>query len=169
MAQPPRRRRWLPILAGIAILLCFIVIGGIIAMVTIVRHTVNVQAVEGTDAESEFAKVRAQFPDRAPLLEVRPGGHPRFVVHRAAPGSQPGRIDTLHLLAWDPDDQKLARVSLPFWFLRLKSTPIELSSYTSGLDEDGVKFSAEDVEQHGPGIILDHTNSSGERVLFWAQ
>ncbi|MCA1584816.1 MAG: hypothetical protein LC791_08610 [Acidobacteria bacterium] len=77
--------------------------------------------------------------------------------------------DTLHVLAWDPDEERLARISLPFWLLRMKSTPIELAAYASGLDDEGVELSAEDIEKYGPGIVLDHTTSSGERVLFWAQ
>jgi hypothetical protein len=95
-------------------------------------------------------------------------GRPRHAtdIADAVPGR---RLDTLHVLAWDPDEGKLAKVSLPFWFLRLKSTPIELSAYASGFDDEGVSLRAEDIEKYGPGVILDYSTPSGERVLLWAQ
>ena len=60
-------------------------------------------------------------------------------------------------------------LSIPFWVLRLKTTPIQFSSYASGFDENGVKLRPEDIERHGAGIILDTNTPKGERVLLWAQ
>ena len=71
--------------------------------------------------------------DAPPLLELtqRPAG-----VHGRTPTRsrlQNTQLQTLHVLAWDPDDEKLARVAVPFWLLRLKSSRFEFSAYASGL------------------------------------
>ncbi len=168
MAERPRRR-WLPIVAGIGVLLLFLAVGAIFAVVTLVRESLDIQAASGENATVEFDKVRAQFGQRAPLLEVAESGRPRYSAERVG-SAEPGRqLETLHVLAWDPDEGRLARFRLPFWFLRLKSTPIEFSAYASGLDDEGVSLRAEDIEKYGPGVILDYSTPSGERVLFWAQ
>jgi hypothetical protein len=72
-------------------------------------------------------------------------------------------------MVWDDDDERLMSFSMPFWLLRMKSTPIEFSSYASGMDDGGVDLRPEDIEKYGPGIILDTTSRQGERVLLWAQ
>lgn len=170
--MPPdarRRRRWLPILAGVGILLAFIVVGVIFVVAAFVRDRVDIETTSDTVATSEFDRVKSQFPGRTPLLELTPGGRPRYTEPRTIQPPATGHLETLHVLAWDPDERKLARFSLPFWLLRMKSTPIELGAYASGLDDEGVQLRPEDIEKYGPGIVLDHTTTSGERVLFWAQ
>jgi hypothetical protein len=162
------QRRWPHIVAGLAILVAFLAVGGIFAVVTWVRESVDITETTGEDATGAFDKVRAQFGGRMPLLEVTDRGKPRYAAQTV--DEVPGRkLETLHVLAWDPDEGKLARVSLPFWFLRLKSSPIEFSAHASGLDDEGVSLRAEDIEKYGPGVILDHSTPSGERVLLWAQ
>jgi hypothetical protein len=32
-----------------------------------------------------------------------------------------------------------------------------------------LNLTADDLERRGPGLILDHKEASGERVLVWAQ
>ncbi len=59
--------------------------------------------------------------------------------------------------------------SLPFWLLRMKSGPIRISAYQQGWDDRGVSFRVEDIEKHGPGIIVDVTEPNQGRVLIWAQ
>ena len=168
MTQPSRRRRWLPILAGVGILLVFLCIGAVIAVVSVVRETVHVDAIAESDATSEFDKVRAQFAGRAPLLEFAEGGRPQVSESAREAGASTARLDAMNMLAWDPKERRLVRFSLPFWLLRLKSGPIAFSGYASGLD-DRVSLRVEDIERYGPGIIVDHTTPSGQRVLFWAQ
>jgi hypothetical protein len=37
------------------------------------------------------------------------------------------------------------------------------------MDDEGVDLRPEDIEKFGPGIVLDTTSPSGERVLVWTQ
>ena len=96
-------------------------------------------------------------------------GEPAFVAGRKDEPRSTAEIARLHLMAWDDDDQQLVTFSLPFWLLRMKSGPIGFSSYDSGFER--VSLSAEDIERHGPGLILDSSeNDRGRgRVLIWAE
>jgi len=85
-----------------------------------------------------------------------------------APASNTG-ITTLHVIAWDSDERRLAKFDIPWWMLRLKSGTISFGSYASGLDDAGVKLSPRDIERHGPGILLDFTERREGRVLVWAE
>lgn len=162
------KRRWPYILLGVAVLLVFVGIGAIVVMVAWFQENLQVDETTQGEAAVEFERVRERFPGREPLLELH-DGMPRYTKERDAPAAAQGGLSTFHILVWDPADEQLARISLPFWFLRLKSDPIRFSAYAAGLDEEGVTLRPEDIERYGPGIILDTTTRAGERVLLWAQ
>lgn len=166
---PPKpKRRWIPIVLGIVFLLFVLGVGAVIFSVAWFRQQVQVTEVSATGASEQFDAIRARFAGKQPLLELH-DGEPRFVKERPTEPRSTVQITTLHLLAWDEDDEELVRFSLPFWLLRMKSGPIGFSSYDSGLDR--VSLSADDIERHGPGLILDASeNDRGRgRVLIWAE
>ena len=164
-----KRRNWLWIILGVFIVLIFVGIGAIIATTAWVSQNLTITEASGDAALKEFDEVRARFSSRPPLLEMR-NGRPAYTAG-APPTASPAAasVERLHVLVWDPDENRLANISVPFWFLRLKSGPIEFSSYASGLDHEGVNLKPEEIERHGPGIILDATSADGERFLLWAQ
>lgn len=159
-------RRWGPILFGVGVLLVFLAIGGILFSVSWMREHVVVEDAAASSADASFGEVRKRFADKAPLVEIRRSGTRRNVPPEDAPRT---KLATLHVLAWDPEDEKMARVQLPFWLLRLKETPIQFGTYASGLDEIGVSLTAAEIERYGPGIVVDVEMSSGERALIWAK
>jgi hypothetical protein len=73
------------------------------------------------------------------------------------------------VMAWDDEEGQLVAFSLPFWLLRMKSGPIRLSAYSQGWDDRGVSFRIEDLERHGPGLVLDVQERREGRVLIWAE
>jgi hypothetical protein len=146
----------------------FVGIGAIIAISAVVQQNMEVTDTDVSGAEAEFEKVRQQFPDRPPLLDFK-DGQPSYAAGRPDPARPRTDLQTLHVVAWDPDDKRLAKFAIPFWLLRFKATPIEFSSYASGLDDNHVNLRVEEVERYGAGIILDAAMPSGERVLLWAQ
>ena len=157
--------RWAQVLIGVAIVAVFLGIGAIIAVTAYFSNNVVVSTSSSGQADEEFEKIRQRFKGQLPLIELKDGNAVRSNP-RTATGS--GGLTTLHILAWDSDEEKLATVNVPWWVLRLKSGPIRFSSYTTGLDDDGVKLTPEDIERGGPGIILEATGRRGERVLLWA-
>jgi hypothetical protein len=164
-----KRRNWPWILFGIGVVIVVIGIAAIVATTAWVQQNLTVQESNEVDAEREFDAVRERFAGRPPLLELR-DGRPAYTGGKPPePQAQPGSVDRLNVLVWDPGDRRLASFAVPFWFLRLKSGPIEFSSYASGMDEEGVDLRPEDIEKFGPGIIIDTASPSGERVLVWTQ
>ena len=161
--------RWAQVLIGVAIIAVFLGIGAIIAVTAWVSQNVVVNSSNSGQADDEFEKVRQRFKGQSPLLEMK-DGVPHYVAARGeATSSERRQLTTLHILAWDAHDEKLATVSVPWWILRLKSGPIRFSSYASGFDDGGVSLTPEDIEKHGSGIIMDTTGRRGERVILWAE
>lgn len=160
--------RWAQVLIGIAIVAVFVGIGAVIAVTAYFREHIVVNASSAREVDDAFAKVRQQFNGQPPLIEMR-DGVPHYNETRSPAPPAEQTLHTLHVLAWDPDDEKLATVDIPWWVLRLKSGPIRFSSYASGFDDGGVKLRPEDIERHGPGIIVEMTVRDGGRVLLWAQ
>jgi hypothetical protein len=162
-----KRRNWILVAFGIAVLLVFVGIGAIVAVTAWFQQNLSMQQTTAGDAQSQFDSVRQQYPNRAPLLEMR-DGKPAYSGNRPAAGPR-AALETLHVMVWDDDEERLMSFSIPFWLLRMKSTPIQLSSYASGMDDNGVDLRPEDIEKYGAGIILDTASRSGERILLWAQ
>lgn len=160
--------RWAQVLIGVGIVAVFLGIGAIIAITAYFSQNVVVNSASGREADDEFEKVRQRFKGQVPLVELREG-----VMVRSNPRTPPaggsGQLTTLHILAWDAEDEKIAAVTVPWWVVRLKSGPIRFSTYSTGLDDEGVRLTPEDIERAGPGIILEATGHRGERVLLWAE
>ena len=63
----------------------------------------------------------------------------------------------------------MVRVSIPFWIVRMKmrGTTIDLNGKHMNLED--LRLTAEDLERFGPTLIVDHENTTGERVLVWSE
>ncbi len=168
-AQPPKKKqKWIPIVLGILFLFVLLAIGGIVFVVSFMRQNIDIASMSATSAYEEFEKVRARFAGQQPLIRIV-DGRPQYVDERATASSSTGPLKSMHVMAWDDDEQKLVTFSLPFWLLRLKSGPIQLSAYSQGWDDRGVSFRIEDLERHGPGLLLDVNERTEGRVIIWAE
>ena len=98
----------------------FVGIGAVIATVAWFQENMEVASSTPRDAETEFEIVRQKFGGREPLLEMH-DGVPRFTKAReSASSSLASSLETLNVLVWDPDEEKVFRIRLPFWLMRLK-------------------------------------------------
>lgn len=164
-----KRRKWLPIVAGVAIVLVFLAIGAAVVAMAWFRENVQVEkGASEASAITAFDEALKAFPDRRPLLELH-DDRTMQLVPGVESRKNPGTVSALNILVWDPDEQALARVSIPMWLLRLKSGPIELSQHIGDLGRSSARVTAEDIERHGPGVLFEHNPPSGERVLVMAQ
>jgi hypothetical protein len=161
--------RWAQVLIGIAIVMVFLGIGAVIAISAYFSQHLVVNSSTSSQADDEFEKVRKQFNRKPPIIEMR-DGVPHYVDARVKLLPEQQRpLQTLHVLAWDSDEEKLVNVAVPWWLLRLKSGPIQFGSYASGWDDARVRLTAQEIEQYGPGVILEAEGRHGERVLLWAE
>jgi hypothetical protein len=167
-APPKKKRTWLWVLLGVFFVLVVMAIGGVVAGVAFFRQNMSVTGMSVGNAEKEFEAIRAKFAGQQPLIQFV-DGRPQYVADRATQPTSTVPLKTMYVLAWDDEDEQLVRFSLPFWLLRMKSGPIRLSSYSKGWDDRGVSFRIEDLERHGPGLLLDVQEQREGRVIIWAE
>ncbi len=85
---------------------------------------------------------------------------------------QRGPAQHLNVLAWDPGDQELVRVSSPMWLARKAAGDGELDL---DLDDDEARLERrlkrrvklEELERAGLGTLVEVEEDDGERVLVW--
>ena len=147
---------------------------GILGIVTMaaaglwfVRSHINVQATTVNAASSDFDAVRARFSTQKPLIEL--DDHGEFVRANTDRPAGTTRPESLNVMAFDPDDEKVIRMDLPFWLLRLKSGGTGFSMGGGDVDLARLRLTVEDLEHFGPTLILDHKDRRGARVLVWSQ
>ncbi|HJU42421.1 MAG TPA: hypothetical protein VJ691_06380 [Vicinamibacterales bacterium] len=166
---PPKKRTWVWVVVGVFFVLVVLAIAGITISVAFFRQSMTVTAMSSNNATEQFDAVRARYPGQQPLIQMV-DDRPQFIADRATKsGAVSTSLKTMHVMAWDEDEEQLVTFSLPFWVLRLKSGPIRLSAYSQGWDDRGVSFRIEDLERAGPGIVLDFTERREGRVLVWAE
>lgn len=166
------KKSWGLIILGIIIFVVIVGAGVIGTFGYIVYRQMDVRSVPAQSPDEEFAKERARFAGQVPFIEL-PGGDVESapIVHREQEAKEPATLTGLRVLAWGPRDRKLVRLMLPMWLLRLSGTRgVHLSNRDTALsDEMSLNVTAEELERHGPGLILDITTPHGERVLVWAE
>jgi hypothetical protein len=166
------KKSWGLIILGIVIFVVIVGVGVIGTFGYIVYRQMDVQTVQAQSPDQEFAKERARFEGQAPFIELPAGaGEGALVVHREQMAKEPTTLIGLRILAWGPRDRKLVRLTLPMWLLRLSGTRgVHLSNRDTPFDNDmSLNVTAEELERHGPGLILDFTTPHGERILIWAE
>lgn len=167
--KPKRKLTWLWIILGILFVLFVAAATAVFMTVSYFRQNIQIaRDISDADANREFDAALAKFPGQQPLIRLV-DGRPQFVADRANPPGSVKPLTTMHVIAFDEDDGELAQVSLPFWLLRMRDRPIELSAYSRGWDDDGVSFKIEDLEKAGPGIVMDLTRPRDGRVLVWVE
>jgi hypothetical protein len=146
---------------------------GVIAMAGVGMYFfsqhIDTRAASPAAASRDFAEIRKRFEDQKPLIELDERG--RFL--RANP-DRPARATTnppknLYVLAFDPDDGRIVRVSIPFWLLRMQAGDATIDFNGNRMDLEDLKLTVEDLERYGPTLIVDHQESGGDRVLVWSQ
>ena len=128
----------------------------------------DTKVVSREGAGTEFEHVRAQFTGQKALIELDERG--RFLRANSDRAAQPNakRPEQLYVLAFDPDDERIVKVTIPFWLLRFK--PRATVDFNGGrLELEDLKLTVEDLERFGPTLIVDHKSARGERVLVWSQ
>jgi hypothetical protein len=153
------------VLITVAVLVTAAVAAVIGVVLYTVLHGLRVTASSSDVALAEMAVVRSRFTGQAPLVELDfarySGG-----VHVNRPPPVPQSVRTLHALAWDGAEHRLVRLTLPLWVMRV-AEPKNLMLAAVHLND--LRISVDDIERHGPGLIVDGRTPEGMPVLVWAE
>jgi hypothetical protein len=164
-----KKTSWAVIIVGISafLLVVGVVLVAVVGYVIYQQFAFQAKTTTEVHADEEFALIVAKFEGQKPYLVIK-DGEP---VVTEAPSASPGTpVEALHIIVWDPEDQKVVRLNMPFWLLRMtKGRPIKISPHDDAGGAMQLKITVEDLERRGPGLILDHKEATGQRVLIWAQ
>ena len=165
--KPKRKLTWLWVILGILFVLFIVGVGVVFMAVSFFRQNVDIaREMDESDANREFDAILARYPGQQPLIRLV-DGRAEFVADRPRQPGSNKPLETMHVIAFDEDEEEMAKISLPMWLLRMRSRPIELNAYSRGWDYNGVSFKIEDVEKAGPGIVIDVTRPREGRLLIW--
>ncbi len=152
-----------------------VVLGGIVSLTAlaascavIVSRQMEVRSEQRVETfEREAAAVRERLGDVPPLVEDTPAGprlSPANLERRKAMGA--GSPEALNILVWAADEQKIVRLSLPFWLLRLSPQGVDID--VNDIDLGKLRLSVDDLERAGPGPLLQRDDGHS-RVLVWTE
>lgn len=164
-----RVRTWIWVIVAIVVV-CTL---GIVALAGVgvyyfAQH-IDTRPTTSAAAAQDFEQIKARFKTQTPLLELDERGRVlKSHTNRPAPAS-PRKPDALHVLAYDPDSERIVSLSIPFWLLRLKMGGTKIQLGDNHVDLERLRLSVEDLERYGPALIIDHRSRQGERVLVWSQ
>lgn len=157
------------------VVIAIIVVGilGLVAMAGIgfyfFSQHIETRAASPATAARDFDEIRARFTGQTPLIELDDRG--RFLrANTDRPTATSIKTpEHLYVLAFDPDEGRIVRVSVPFWLLRLKTGNATVDFKGQRMDLEDLRLSVEDLERYGPALIVDHKSPDGERVIVWSQ
>jgi len=164
-----RIKTWVWIVMAVAAIgvLCVVAMAGV-GVYFFSKH-IETRSASATSAAHEFELIRERFIAQKPLIELdERGRYLRSNPDRPVKPNTPPP-DALNVLAFDPDDGRIVKVSIPFWLLRMKMRGTTIDFNGRRMDLDDLKLSVEDLERFGATLIVDHKSASGERVLVWSQ
>jgi hypothetical protein len=160
-------KTWVWVVVGIVVLGILGVIGMAAAGLYFVKSHVDVRATTTAAATADFQAVRQRFTGQRPLIELDDRGN--FLHANTERPAGTIAPTTLSIMAFEPSDERVVRMDLPFWMLRLKMRGTRFDVGGGNVDLAKLRLTVEDLERYGPTLILDHKDSDGSRVLVWSQ
>lgn len=162
------RKTWVWVVAAV----CGLCLLGLLALagaaVFFVTRHISTERSTSADAIRAFDAVRANFPDQKPLYELDSRERPTMTRPIDELPTSPVKPENLRVLAWDPHDERLIRISLPFWILRMQKAKMDLGDSTT-FDLGHLDLDGRQLERIGPALVFDYRGHDGARVLLWTQ
>jgi hypothetical protein len=158
----------------ISIVIAAVIIVGVLAVAVVggtalffFRH-IDARVTAQENADRTFDQMRARFAGQQPLVEVTHGDD--AVIHHA-PDAPRRDIHALHALVYNRESGKLTRVDVPGWLLHLMSAGgrVRIANMDAFGDDDQTRLTLDDLERHGPGLVLDVKRGRGSQILIWTE
>lgn len=160
-------KTWVWVVLGIVVLGILCVIGVAAAGFWFVRSHIDIRPATTAAITVDFQSVRERFAKQRPLIEL--DDHGNFVHANTDRPAGTVKPQTLNIMAFNPRDEKVVRMDLPFWVLRLHTRGARFDVGGGDVDLRKLRLTVEDLERYGPTLILDHKDGDGSRVLVWTQ
>lgn len=162
-------KTWVWVVLGVVVVcvLCVVAMAGV-GIYYFSKH-VQTRAASPANAAHDFEQIKLRFAGQKPLIELdEHGRYLRSNTDRTPPpnASPP---ESINVMAFDPDEGRIVRVSVPFWVVRMKMRGATIDLNGRHMNLEDLRLTAEDLERYGPTLIIDHRNPNGERVLVWSQ
>lgn len=164
-----KRNTWLWIIGGVATTGLLALVGVAGAGVYFVSRHVQAQDTTGAGATDAFDRITTDFANRRALYELDAQERPRLTTALSALPTSSATPTSLMVQAWDPDEERLVRLSLPFWLLRLGPEKMRVSRREHGFDFHQLDLDINELQRIGPALVLDYRNQDGVRVLLWTK
>jgi hypothetical protein len=162
-----RIKTWVWVVVGVVALGILCVIGLAAAGLWFVRSHVDIRQATTAGVTDEFQTIRARFAGQKPLIELDDHGNVFHANTDRPAGTR--RPESLNIIAFDPDDERVVKMDLPFWLLRFKMRGTRIDVGDGNIDLAKLRLTVEDLERFGPTLILDQKGGNGSRVLVWTQ
>ena len=162
-------KTWVWVVIGVVV----VGILGVIAMAGVglyfASQHIQTESMSSAEAAQTFDDIVKKFEGQKPLIELDARGNvTRANTERPRPANA-AAPDSLYVLAFDPDDGRTVRMSLPFWLLRMRPGSTTINFNGNRMDLEDLKLTVEDLERFGPTLIIDQRGANGDRVLVWSQ
>jgi len=161
---------WIAVAAGAVAFLGFIAV--VAAGFFFVARQVETEPASAALADRAFAEARARFEGQNPIIQIEDrDGIIRTRIDRPPPDVPAGPVpEKMYVMAYDPDEGRIVRLSLPFWLLRLGNRgSLRFSSDRTRLSFEHLNLSVDDLARYGPALLVDQKMPEGERVLIWTE
>ena len=161
------KRTWLWILLaviGLGVIFLIVLAG---AGLYFVRSHVSSKVTTPAEAFSAFDNARAPFKDLPPVYEIDDRERVKELRTLADLPDGKTRAKEMQVLVWDADREKLVKVAVPFWVLKMGHQKIDIANSQFNLEH--MQLDMKQLERVGPLLLLDLRSRGGQRVLIWTQ
>jgi hypothetical protein len=162
------RKTWVSVVIAALIIAAVVVVGFVGATYVFLHSHLQGADVEPDQATAQIAEIRSRLTGATPLIEIASDGQP--VLHRN-PAGERRPVNVFHVVQYDARAGHISRIDLPGWVVRAASAGgrIRLANLGFSDDSDDVqRLTLEDLERHGPGLVLDVSRRGG-RVIAWTE
>jgi hypothetical protein len=171
---------WVWVVLGIVGFFVLTGVGLVGGGILMVRSHIHTEVAEKQTADQEFARQRARFAGQQPLVELRKNisDDEKMVIHRPSESAERHtELKTIRVLVYDNQQGRLIHIDVPLWIMRMmpasnrgtRGRQMTLRGNGVDFDFNNGDLTLEDVERHGPGLVVDGIDSRGAQVLVWAE
>jgi len=130
--------------------------------------------VSKPSAEAEFSQLRSRFSTQQPLIDMSR----RRPVETSIVGPSVVSLHTFHTVIFDTrGSERIVHITVPYWFARLFADRDDEFKWLGQLtflddtefDSEAIRLSLDQLEQRGPGLIVDYQHLSGGQFISWVE